>query len=540
MRKASKFLTLLLAVLLVAAMAVPALAVSAQTGKVTIEQAVPGETFKLYRVFDYNDTTGEYELNDAYKSCFTKDKLTGAGFTVAGAEPTMAEIMAYVNGVDKLTLAADLYNVAKTRTAEYTSTPVAADGDRVEIDSVVFGFYLMEPVLKDGQLQDGDQIVFSLKPVVGDTAPVAVTIRNKLSVPTPNKFVKDDDEAYADNTGTPVYKAADDAEYDRKGNVIAIGENFEHTIFSKVPAMDAYETYKLEIHDTMHNMEYVSGLALTIGGKSITLSTDDTAPVYYVVGTYSAGSGDNTGGGSQTLDVYIKDLKALAAEKGFGVNAEIKLTYTARLTDDAVIGSTGNINEVYFNYSNDPSSSGAGDPANGESPKSKTRTFTLKIEVKKTDSSGAALTGSTWKLEKSDGSSWSTVEEIDGATLSTFDWSGLDVGAYRLSETDAPDVYVKMEGYITFTIAATTTLENDGDETYSLTTYSASITDAPAGYAVGDGSVKGIYTVTVKNFLEGELPETGGVGLWVVVGFAAVAACGLGVTLFIKRKYSAD
>ena len=240
------------------------------------------------------------------------------------------------------------------------------------------------------------------------------------------------------------------------------------------------------------------------------------------------GTASNSG-----VNVTITDLKSIAAAT---YDAEIKLTYKAKLTESAVMGNTGNINEVKYIYSNDPATDGT-----GESPTSKTKTFTLGITVNKTKSDGDALKGSTWLLKKGD----DIVAEIDGADLSTFEWKGLDVGTYTLTETEAPNNYTKLEGKITVVIAATYSEQTDDDGTYSLATYTATVT-GPQGYVTktnGESDYAniqtGITSLNVKNFQKGALPSTGGVGLYVILGLAGAAFAGMVVVIIIKKRMSA-
>ena len=240
------------------------------------------------------------------------------------------------------------------------------------------------------------------------------------------------------------------------------------------------------------------------------------------------GTASNSG-----VNVTITDLRSIAAAT---YDAEIKLTYKAKLANSAVMGYEGNENEVKFVYSNDPATTGT-----GESPTSKTKTFTLGITVNKTNSDGDALKGSTWLLKKGD----DIVAEIDGADLSTFEWKGLDVGTYTLTETEAPNNYTKLEGKITVVIAATYSEQTDDDGTYSLATYTATVT-GPQGYVTktnGESDYAniqtGITSLNVKNFQKGALPSTGGVGLYVILGLAGAAFAGMVVVIFIKKRMSA-
>ncbi len=240
------------------------------------------------------------------------------------------------------------------------------------------------------------------------------------------------------------------------------------------------------------------------------------------------GTASNSG-----VNVTITDLRSIAAAT---YDAEIKLTYKAKLANSAVMGYEGNENEVKFVYSNDPATTGT-----GESPTSKTKTFTLGITVNKTNSDGDALKGSTWLLKKGD----DIVAEIDGADLSTFEWKGLDVGTYTLTETEAPNNYTKLEGKITVVIAATYSEQTDDDGTYSLATYTATVT-GPQGYVTktnGESDYAniqtGITSLNVKNFQKGALPSTGGVGLYVILGLAGAAFAGMVVVIIIKKRMSA-
>ena len=486
MKKLSKVFALMLAVIMIAAMTTVAFAApSSATGSVTVEKAVVGETVKFYRVLDYVDTTDAYAATDSFKQFFT-----AKGYT------TDDEILAYLAGIEDNTadaqaLAVEMGTFVKNNNIAAAAEKVA-DAASFTVTGMPYGYYLMAPSLPGNT---DDAIIFSL----GKLDSGSVTITNKLSVPTPEKTVSDSDETNA------------------KSNIAAIDEEMEFTVTGHVPNMSEYEKYYFEIADTMTNMAYVpDSMTLTIGGTAVDISTtDSTANVYGVA------SGNS-------VNVKITDLKSLNPD----YDAEIKLTYKAKLTDSAVMGNTGNINEVKYIYSNDPASDGK-----GESPKSKTKTFTLGITVNKTDSDGNALKGSTWLLKKGN----DTVAEIDGAALSKFDWKGLGVGTYTLTESAAPENYTKMDGTITIVIAADVSAQAGTDGTYDLTTYTATVT-GPQGYvsktnAAGYADIQtGITSLDVKNFQNGELPSTGGIGLYVILGLAGAALIGMITVIVIKKK----
>ena len=488
MKKLTKIIAMTLAVLMLAAMTVVTCgAVSNAKGTVTVEKAVVGETVKFYRVLDYVDATGAYAATDSFKPFFT-----AKGYT------TDDEILAYLAGIEDNTAAAQTLGRDLGAFADDNSITAAAervvDNATYTVEGLPYGYYVMAPKLP-GNTKDA--VIYSLFKL--DSANAIIT--NKLSVPTPEKTVSDSDET------------------DKKSNIAAIGEKMTFTVTGKVPNMSEYETYYFEIADTMTNMEYVGPMELTIGGTKVDISTtDNTANVY----------GEASG---NSVNVRITNLKSIAAAT---YDAEIKLTYKAKLTNSAVMGNTGNINEVKYIYSNDPASDGK-----GESPKSKTKTFTLGITVNKTDSDGDALKGSTWLLKKGN----DRVAEIDGTALSKFDWKGLDVGTYTLTEIAAPENYTKMEGAITIEIVASVSNQVDTDGTYPLTTYTATV-KGPQGYvtktnASGYADIQtGITSLNVKNFQKGALPSTGGIGLYVILGLAGAAFAGMIVVLIIKKRIS--
>lgn len=486
MKKLTKIIAMTLAILMLAAMtAVTCGAVSTANGTVSVERAVVGENLKFYRVLDYVDATGSYEVTSDFETFFT-----------AKGYSTNDEIIAYLAGVESNTAAAQALGRELGEFAAANSIAAAdktVDATTYTVPSLPYGYYVMAPSLP-GNTQYA--VIYSLFKLDGAN----VTITNKLSVPTPEKTVTDSDETNV------------------KSNIAAIDEEMTFSVTGKVPNMSEYTTYYFEIADTMTNMEYVGSMELTIGGTPVEISTtDSTANVY----------GEASG---KSVNVKITDLKSLNPD----YDAEIKLTYKAKLTSSAVMGNTGNINEVKFVYSNDPTTT-----EKGESPKSYTKTFTLGITVNKTDSAGNPLKGSKWLLKKGT----ATVAKIEDANLSKFDWKGLDVGTYTLTEIAAPNNYTKMEGAITIVIEASVSNQADTDGTYPLTTYTATVT-GPQGYVTktnesGYADIQtGITSLNVKNFQNGELPSTGGIGLYVILGLAGAAFAGMIVVLIIKKRLS--
>ena len=73
----------------------------------------------------------------------------------------------------------------------------------------------------------------------------------------------------------------------------------------------------------------------------------------------------------QHFTVTIKDVKALGADV-----SKVRVEYTAKLNDKAVIGSEGNPNTMYMEFSNNPNSTQGG--YKGQTPVDKVIVFTYR------------------------------------------------------------------------------------------------------------------------------------------------------------------
>ena len=117
-----------------------------------------------------------------------------------------------------------------------------------------------------------------------------------------------------------------------------------------------------------------------------------TGNVYAATATTSI-TGTNTVKVGNTTKIYIK-LNASDLIEG------VDVTYAASgniQVTNAVIGSAGNPNEMYLEYSNNPNAGGEGDT--DKTPKDKVIVFTYKVVANKTDGN-TALTGAAFELFK--------------------------------------------------------------------------------------------------------------------------------------------
>ena len=235
----------------------------------------------------------------------------------------------------------------------------------------------------------------------------------------------------------------------------------------------------------------------------------------------------------------------------------------------------------------------ADDSEEGKTPDDKVIVFTYNLKVDKTDEDGNALKGAGFTLYKKNGAGTYVAvgSEVKGTDLTTFTWTGLDDGDYKLEETTVPTGYNKAQD-VTFTVEATHDPEStdpkltklevknvtpttatisadkdatgeaiasdsytqatkyDANATYyteSEGTYNqATVADADA-FAAGTFYTKTTETnmsanlsTTIINKSGATLPETGGIGTTIFYIIGAILVIGAGVVLVTRRRMSAN
>lgn len=295
-----KLFAALLAAALVLAMAVPAFAATntGSNGSITIDNAVDGEIYTIYRMFkldSYNGDAYSYTVEEAWENFFQ----TGAGkdyITLTNGHPT------WNAGKDKTTypeFANAALSWAKTNNISYTDQKTAA-GDEVNFTGLPLGYYLVDSSL--GAL-------CSL-----DTTHNSVTIKEKNGKPTVDKEVVDTNgSTVADSTA-------------KIGDLV----NYKVTI----TVANGTQNYKLT--DTMsEGLTFnSSSLQVAVGSAVATASSDYTLK-------------PNGSGFVLTFsDSYIGNLHA---------GDEITVTYNATLNEKATVADAGNTNSATLSYGNSQS-----------------------------------------------------------------------------------------------------------------------------------------------------------------------------------------
>ena len=485
MKHTKKFVSLLLTLVMVLAMASTTFAAQEGTltgGSITINDAVPGQTYKAYQILyleSYNATSGAYayKANSAWKSFIESNTVKGVYVNV-----DTQGYVTWVEGADVAEFAKLAQAEAAKKDADASATaPDASEGNAystVTFAGLNLGYYLVDTSL--GTL-------CSL-----DTTNPSVVMEEKNEVPPiPDKQVKEDSTSEWGES-----------------NTAQIGDTVEFR--TTITAKKGAQNYVL--HDQMSD-------GLTLDEQSIKVTVNgvrlEKGTAYTVVTNPTDGCDFEIQFTQTYLDTITQD-------------AEIVVTYSAVLNDKAVIYPSGNLNKTKLDY---------GD--NSSTEWDETKTYTFKFDIIKTDSNGKVLNGAKFELydAPTGGNKIALVKETNGDYHVATDTEknaegftpavieagkvtvkGLDADTtYWLEETEAPAGYNKLSGRVKVEIKnsnLTTTMTGDT-------------------WADGNGGVQ------ITNKTGAELPSTGGMGttIFYIIGSVLVLAA---VVLLIVRKRMSD
>ena len=496
MKLFKKIAGFILAFAMILAIAMPSVVMAEDNYTITITPTTSDHTYEAYSIFA--GKLSENTLSDITWG----DGITEAGKTALLADYGVADAAELAEKLSKFASnSADIKAFAK-KASKYLQNPTSAKavGNTATINVAKAGYYLIKD--KDGSLGENDETYteFILK-VVKDQ-----TIAPKSNKPTSEKKVKD----INDSVGTTMSDWQDSADWD-------IGDKVPFQLKGTVATdYDKYTVYKMTFHD--HESE-----GLTFDKDSVkvyvdgTLITDTTK--YEVVTEHL---GDNC-----TFEVRFVDLKKISDVRASSV---ITVEYESELNEAAVIGSEGNPNEMYMEFSNNPNDEQGGET--GKTPVDKVIVFTYKTIVNKVNPEGYPLEGAEFTLEKKVGDEWVEKAVVKNAEGTTFTFTGLDDGSYRLTETKTPSEYNTMNpNPLEFTISAT---HEETAVEPKLLTLSGNVTTGDVSFE--DNLENGSLTANVVNNKGSELPSTGGMGTTILYAAGVVMILAAGAFLVMQKK----
>ena len=493
MKKAmKKLMAALLAVAMVCAMAIPAFAEGAGTAGTgttyTITINNPVGTYEAYQIFS-GDLEDNVLSNIAWGS-----GVSEAGKTALGDAKTKA---ASLNEANVKAFAEEVSSYLDATSGTY---------DAGKITGLSAGYYLV----KNSSVGEHETYTSFILKVVKD-----VNVFPKGDKPTLEKKVKDINDTTDDTTSN----WQDSADHD-------IGDEVPFQLTAKIASNFAdYKTYKFVFHDVQSaGLDFLEDtVKVKVGG------TELTADQYEVITT---GLTDGC-----TFHVVIEDLKQI---RSAAADAKVVVEYKSKLNKNAVIGSKGNPNEAYLEYSNNPYDT----HGTTTTPNDKVTVFTFKVIANKIDGATTkALEGAAFALYKKDkAGDWNLVA-LNNATESaageytivdkdktTFEWVGLDDGTYKIKEVITPAGYNTIDEQI-FTVTA----EHDvTSEDPKLTSLSGIATIGEIQFT--PDTSKGSLSTNIENNRGTTLPGTGGIGttiFYVVGGGLMVAAA---ILLITKKR----
>ena len=443
---------------------------------------------------------------------------------------------------------------------------VTAEGTSTTITDLNAGYYLVQDTA--AVTAEGAKTRFIMEVVSN------VSVSEKASVPSVDKYTDDKNDTTGAEDTVNWVKTAD---YD-------LGDVVPYKVVGTLPSTYAdYDWYSYKFTDTMSQ-----GLTLNSDSVKIVLfasKADAEAATDYT----SATTGDSPAG-TDITSLFTKNVttgdnnstvltmscpvtvsegtvtdSGLKKNTNITANSAIVMFYTATVNDNAVIGGTGNANEVTIEFSNNPNPGGEGDK--GNTPEDKVVVFTLKTVVDKVDDQGQPLTGATFKLYKKYKDSaavtaagktaatkptttptqmtdaeWAALVtgtqvlvDVGEAVLTnngtTFTFNHMDDGDYVLIETVTPAGYNTMEPY-PFSVTASHQIAADG--TPSITELTTTGTNMTATAATGT------LDTDIKNKSGTQLPSTGGMGTTILYVGGSILVILAAVLLITKRRMNAN
>ncbi len=555
-KKFKRAISLILAFAMVMALGSFPVSADDDTYSIKVYDTASGHTYNAYQIFsgDYSegvlsnidwgsgvttDTTNANYVSAEEAAEYIAEHFTGS--TTDTTSYAGDEIIAYLNSIG-VTL-----NDSNATTLSYENSTEGSE--YYTASGFASGYYLV--IDESDTVTDGDSYTSYLLTVLGDDA--------KLSVKKSEVEVTKEVEEINDSTDDAA-TYGDTADYD-------IGDKINFKLTGTLPSnYDDYETYYYVFHDVQSD-------ALDFDSDSVVVTIDgivvDNGYTVLVRANSNTMNDEDC-----TFEVVFDNLNECYDENNdlitVTANSKIVVTYTSTLNEKAVIGSTGNDNKVTLEYSND--STNDGDGSTGTTPEDIVTVFTFELLINKVTENDAydpddpnseeyiALAGAGFTLYKYDADSDEYVQVGNEVTdVSSFVFTGLDAGLYKIVETKTPSGYNTIDD-IYFTVTATYTEDTD-DNSYKVESLEVTVTDKDGneltstdttftvntdatGTTIENTDDDGISTTSGSSSIttdivnnEGStLPETGGMGTKLFYTLGGILVVGAGILLIVKRR----
>ena len=529
MKSMKKLVTLLLSLVMLCALAMPAMAEGDGNYSITIT-GTPGHTYIAYQVFqgvyfsgkDENHTDNKKEYlsdvewgsdveGEAIITDLKASSILGNSFT----NKTNAEEVAYVlqnfeNQSKEMDEFARIVGNHLKTTATGKSEGIALNEKTCKIEGLAAGYYLVKDMgfrQNDGsyKFNDGEIASKFLVKVVGNA-----TVTEKIQVPTIKKEVA--------NQGNHTS--------------VDIGDDIDFKLTATVPDMANYNNYTFVIRDTLSD-----GLTFKDGSVAVTVAGDAFTDYEWTAPTKDK---------NEFAITFTKEKLSEKLEHNAG--ATIVVTYKATLNSNALTNDK-ETNTAKLEYSNNPSSSTdkgtittpdatvyiydfdltvdkfdgtEKKTADGNSKRLKGANFILYKKVKGEDNTTKNLyyvqnektKAVTWSDDEAAATKWIT----DNQGKVTF--QGIAAGTYYLRETKAPAGYNSLEGDVEVEITAK--YKENGE--------------LEGSSATSNGNGQYIQVRAIPNKAGAVLPSTGGIGTTIFYVLGSILALGAAVLLIVKKR----
>ena len=502
MKNMTKLFALALALIMVLGLATTASAYTISMTSSEDGSGVAGHTYEVYQIYtgtmsviNGKETLGEVKYGQNFK-----------GMTAGEAVPE--EDLAEIAAMSGATAAEYFKN-------QIDGEPIATlnDNNNHTSEDLTPGYYLIIDVSEN--LPENETASAFILEVIDDVA----IMSKHTSAPKTEKKIDDTNDS-VDATNEIIWH--DSADHDIGD---AIPFKLEMTVPSAFAAFKENNAkegatvipYRFVFHDTEEKgltfnkitKVTVDGEEITSGFELVTNPDDDC-----------------------TFEVVFADMTTIESIK---VGSKVCVEYLSVLNENAIIGSKGNVNEVYGEYRN------FNNPEEPKfTPKDTVIAFTYKVVVNKVDENKQPLAGATFTLEKYNAKtdSWIAIRQVETEAGTVFTFNGLDDGIYRLTEDEAPAGYNKIAP-VQFTVTADHDIVWETQE--RLEVLDSLSGDAESGEAeIGEleftkSEDNGTLSTDVVNKSGVVLPETGGIGttiFYIVGSLLAVAA----VVLLVTKK----